>query len=105
MLLGFSISLAFFNQSKIGLSVPLNYPFLLYLLVRMLLLAFGKGRPREPLRINMPVSWMVVLIIFLVGFRVGLNVSNSNVIVVGYAGGIGADKLAHAKPLYGGWPS
>ncbi|HWF55121.1 MAG TPA: hypothetical protein VG223_10860 [Solirubrobacteraceae bacterium] len=105
VLLGFSISLAFFNDGKIGLSVPLNYPFLLYLLVRMLLLAFGKGRPREPLRITIPVSWMVVLIVFLVGFRVGLNVSNSNVIDVGYAGVIGADKLTHGKPLYGGWPS
>ena len=51
VLLGFSISLAFFNHGKIGLSVPLVYPFLLYLLVRMLLLAFGRGRPRRPLRL------------------------------------------------------
>ncbi|HSC01893.1 MAG TPA: hypothetical protein VLC49_01195, partial [Solirubrobacteraceae bacterium] len=29
---------------------------------------------------------------------------NSNVIDVGYAGVIGADKLLHGKPLYGGWP-
>jgi hypothetical protein len=46
-----------------------------------------------------------VAIVFLVGFRVGLNVANSNVIDVGYAGVIGADKLLHGKPLYGGWPS
>ncbi len=39
VLLGFSISLAFFNDSKIGLSVPLVYPFMLYLLVRLVLLA------------------------------------------------------------------
>ena len=32
MLLGFSISLAFFNNADIGLSVPLVYPFLVYLL-------------------------------------------------------------------------
>jgi hypothetical protein len=42
--------------------------------------------------------------VFLVGFRVGLNVTNSNVIDVGYAGVIGADKIVHGKPLYGGWP-
>jgi hypothetical protein len=42
--------------------------------------------------------------IFLVGFRIGLNVVNSNVIDVGYAGVIGADKLLHGKPLYGNWP-
>jgi hypothetical protein len=105
MLLGFSISLAFFNHALIGLSVPLVYPFLLYLLVRMLLLAFGHGVPREPLRLAVPTPWLLVALIFLVGFRVGLNVSNSNVIDVGYAGVIGADRLLHDKPLYGGWPA
>jgi hypothetical protein len=83
VLLGFSVSLALFNHAKIGLSVPLVYPFLLYLLVRMLLLAFGRGRPRQPLSLLFPVSWLVVAVVFLVGFRIGLNVANSNVIDVG----------------------
>jgi hypothetical protein len=104
MLLGFSISLALFNHGTIGLSVPLVYPFLLYLLVRMLLLGFGRGRPRRPLRLAVPVSWLAVAVLFLVGFRIGLNVTNSNVIDVGYAGVIGADKLLKGKPLYGHWP-
>jgi hypothetical protein len=104
MLLGFSISLAFFNHALIGISVPLAYPFLLYLLVRMLLLGFGRGRPREPLRLLVPVSWLTIAVVFLVGFRIGLNVTDSNVIDVGYAGVIGADKLLHDKPLYGGFP-
>src|SRR5262249_52525621 len=55
-LLGFSVSLALFNHAKIGLSTPLIYPFMLYLLVRMLLLGFGRGRPREPLRLFVPVT-------------------------------------------------
>jgi hypothetical protein len=104
MLLGFSISLALFNHAQIGLSVPLVYPFLLYLLVRMLLLGFGRGRARRPLRVMVPVSWLAVATVFLLGFRIGLNVTNSNVIDVGYAGVIGADKLIHGKPLYGHWP-
>ena len=104
-LLGFSVSLAFFNHANLGMSVPLVYPFLLYLLVRMLLLAAGRGRPREPLRLLVPRSWLVVGIVFLVGFRVGLNVTNSNVIDVGYAGVIGASKVVHGTPLYGNWPS
>jgi len=103
-LLGFSVSLAFFNHAKIGISTPIIYPFMLYLLVRMLLLGFGRGRPREPLRLFVPVTWLAIGTIFLVGFRVGLNVVNSNVIDVGYAGVIGADKLLHGKPLYGNWP-
>ena len=105
MLLGFSISLAFFNQALIGLSVPLAYPFLLYLLVRMLLLAFGKGRPRRPLRLLVPATWLAVGVVFLVGFRIGLNLTNSNVIDVGYAGVIGSSKLLHDQPLYGNYPS
>ncbi|HEX5193662.1 MAG TPA: hypothetical protein VFW09_12735 [Solirubrobacteraceae bacterium] len=105
MLLGFSISLAFFNHAKIGLSVPLVYPFLLYLLVRMLALGFGKGIPREPLRTNVKVGWLAVAVVFLMAFRIGLNVLNSNVIDVGYAGVIGATKLLHGHQLYGHWPS
>ena len=103
-LLGLSISLALFNHAEIGLSTPLLYPFMLYLLVRMLLLGFGRGRPHEPLRLFVPVAWLAIGTIFLVGFRIGLNVVNSNVIDVGYAGVIGADKLIHDKPLYGNWP-
>lgn len=105
MLLGFSISLAFFNHALIGISVPITYPFLLYLLVRMLLLAFGRGRPRAPLRLHVPVSWLAVAVVFLVGFRVGLNVTDSNVIDVGYAGVIGSYRLVHGEPLYGHWPA
>jgi hypothetical protein len=104
VLLGFSISLALFNHARIGLSVPLVYPFLIYLLVRMLLLGFGRGRPRAPLRLAVPVSWLAIAVVFLVGFRIGLNVTNSNVIDVGYAGVIGADKLLHGHALYGHWP-
>jgi hypothetical protein len=105
VLLAFSISLAFFNHAEIGISVPLVYPCLIYLFGRMLALAFGRGRPRTPLRLTIPLRWLVVLLIFLVGFRIGLNVTNSNVIDVGYAGVIGADKIVHDEPLYGNWPS
>jgi hypothetical protein len=105
MLLGLSISLAFFNHADLGLSVPLVYPFMIYLLVRLLLLARGIGLPREPLRLALPPSWLAVGLVFLVGFRIGLNVTNSNVIDVGYAGVIGADKIIHGTKLYGNWPS
>jgi hypothetical protein len=104
MLLGFSISLAFFNHAKIGLSVPLVYPFLIYLLVRMLALAFGRGVPREPLRLLVSARWLAAGVVFLMAFRIGLNILNSNVIDVGYAGVIGATKLIHGHALYGGWP-
>jgi hypothetical protein len=103
-LLAFSVPLAFFNEARIGLSTPLIYPPLVYLLLRLLLVARRGGRP-EPLRLLVPVSWLAVALVFLVGFRVGLNVANSNVIDVGYSGVIGADRLLDGTPLYGRWPS
>ena len=40
----------------------------------------------------------------LVGFRVGLNTEQSGVLDVGYAGVIGADRLAHGETPYGNFP-
>ncbi len=106
-LLSFSVSLAFFNHAHIYASVPLAYPPLLYLLARMLALL---RRPRAarrppPLRLLVPTPWLALGVIFLLGFRIGLNVTDSNVIDVGYAGVIGASKIAHDEALYGNWPS
>jgi hypothetical protein len=103
-LLAFSVPLAFFNDARIGLSTPLIYPPLLYLLIRLLLVARRGGRA-DPLRLLVPVSWLAVALVFLVGFRVGLNVTNSNVIDVGYSGVIGADRLVDGDALYGRWPA
>jgi hypothetical protein len=109
MLCSLSVSLAFFNQGDIDASVPLSYPPLLYLLARLLWIAYRRRgaeaeRPREPLRLLVPVSWLAVGTIFLIGFRIGLNVTDSNVIDVGYSGVIGADRLSHGEDLYGAWP-
>ncbi len=59
-----------------------------------------------PLRLAVPPPGSTVAIIFLVGFRIGLNVTNSNVIDVGYAGVIGAHKLVQRPATCtGSWPS
>ena len=104
VLCSFSVSLAFFLDGRIDPSVPLAYPPLVYLLVRALFAAFRPRPPRAPIRLLVPASWLVVAIVFLAGFRVGLNVVNGNVIDVGYAGVIGADKLMDGEPLYGEFP-
>ncbi|MEA2484547.1 MAG: hypothetical protein QOC55_2494 [Thermoleophilaceae bacterium] len=105
VLLALSVSLAFFSHGRIGLSVPLVYPVLLYLLVRMLALARRPPAERpEPLKLLVPASWLAIALLFLVGFRVGLNVTNSNVIDVGYSGVVGAHKIAEGKRLYGAFP-
>jgi hypothetical protein len=112
VLLSFSVSLAFFNHARIYASVPLTYPPLLYLLARMLALLRRVRRstarpPRAPgpLRLLVPAPWLAIGVIFLVGFRVGLNVTDANVIDVGYAGVIGAQRIVEDRPLYGAYPS
>lgn len=104
VLTGFSLSYHFFNVGNVDTSVPLVYPLLVYLLVRMLVIGLRRDAPVDPPRILVPVSWLAIGIVFLVGFRIGLNVTDSNVIDVGYSGVIGADRLADGDPLYGDWP-
>jgi Glycosyltransferase family 87 len=105
VLLSFSVSLAFFNHGEIYKSVPLAYPPLVYLFGRMLWLTRRRARPGPPLKLLVPVSWLAFGVMFLLGFRIALNVIDSNVIDVGYAGVIGAQRIADDRPLYGGWPS
>ena len=59
---------------------------------------------RQPLRLLVPVTWLAVAVVFLLGFRIALNVTKSNVIDVGYAGVIGADRLVDGHKLYGAYP-
>ncbi len=99
VLLSFGASHFFFNRGEIGLSVPLAYPPLLYLFARMLWIGFrGRG---EGLRPVWPAAWLVIAALFLIGFRGGLNVADSGVIDVGYAGVVGADRVADGEPFYG----
>jgi hypothetical protein len=106
VLLSFSISLAFFNHAHIYASVPLTYPPLLYLLARMLVLSRpGTRRSTRPLRLNVRPSWLAVAAVLLLGFRIALNVVDPEVLDIGYAGVIGAQRIVQGKPMYGGWPS
>jgi hypothetical protein len=98
----FTASLWYFNEGRIFTSVPLVYPPLLYLLGRGLWVGFTgrspRGRPLWP-------AWILLgVTIFLVGFRIGLNNRSSNVIDVGYAGVIGAERIAHGQAPYGHFP-
>ena len=102
VLLSFSVSLWYFNDGNVFTSVPLVYPPLLYLLLRALWTARrGRGSPSHAV---WPVWVLAAATVFMLGFRIGLNVQASNVIDVGYAGVIGADRLAHGQAPYGHFP-
>jgi hypothetical protein len=116
-LLGFSASLVWFNDGQIYTSVPLMYPPMAYLAVRMALIGTRRARRRaggdpDPLPIARPTFsgwapiWVLIAVLMLcVGLRYSLNAFDSNVIDVGYSGVIGAHKVVAGVAPYGHFPS
>ena len=105
VLLGVLGLLRVLHAARIDVSVPLVYPLLVYLLARMLVIALARARARAAAAAaDRAGGGLGVGALFLLGFRVGLNVVGSNVIDVGYAGVIGADRSAPARRLYGNFP-
>ncbi len=102
VLLGFGVSNFFFNRAEIGVSVPLQYIPLTYLFGRALWIGMRGGG--EGIRPRWPAAWLLIAALFLMGFRVGLNMADSGAIDVGYAGVVGADRIAHGEPIYDNFP-
>jgi len=102
VLLAFGVSHVFFNRGEIGVSVPLAYPVLLYVMGRMLWEGWRRRERAGVLVPHVPTGVLLWALVFLVGFRIGLNVIDSNVIDVGYSGVIGADRIADGDSLYDG---
>ncbi len=104
VLLSFSISLRFFNEGEVFWSVPLAYPPLVYLLGRCVWIA-RRDRPPRASRPVWPVWLLAAATVFLIGFRVGLNVdAERSVIDVGFAGVVGAHRIANGEAPYGNMP-
>jgi len=103
-LLSFSVSLWYFNKGNIFTSVPLAYPPFVYLLVRMIWIG-ARRRPTGGFRPVWPVWLLAAATVFLLGFRIGVNVeSHHSVIDVGYSGVIGAERIAQGQSPYGHMP-
>ena len=105
VLLSFGISLAFFNRGEVFRSAALAVPPLAYLLFRTAWIGLrSQARPR-PGRSRAPVWLLAVATLFLVGFRIGLNVEQPRTVIdVGYAGVIGADRVLEGRAPYGAMP-
>ncbi len=105
-LLSFCLSFAFFEHGVISLSVPLSYPPLIYLLARMLTLALKRPSiGAQPLQLRLRTRWLAIGVVVIATFRIALNVTDGNVIDVGYAGVVGAARILHGERMYGGYPS
>jgi hypothetical protein len=100
-LLGFSVSLAFFNHAKIEASVALVYPVLAYVFVRMLFAGFRPTESRQGLLPLAPRGWLAAGIVALVVFHTAYVATEGKVIDVGLAGVIGADRVVKGEDVYG----
>ncbi len=100
-LLGFSVSLAFFNHAEIEASVALVYPVLAYVFLRMLIAGFRPVETRDRLLPLAPRGLLVAGIVALVGFHTAYVATEGKVIDVGLAGVIGADRLVDGDEVYG----
>jgi hypothetical protein len=103
VLLGFTVSLAFFDRGEIFRSVPFVYPVLVYLVVRGLRVGFGR---RAGFLSSVWPTWLLAAAaVFLLGFRIGLNAQTPRgVIDVGLAGVVGADRILDGQAPYGNMP-
>jgi hypothetical protein len=102
VLLGLGVSLYFLNRAELTASVALVYPVLGYVLVRMLVAGLWPRERSGPLLPLVPVKALAIAAVVLACGRVALNVADSQVIDVGVAGVIGADRIADGEPLYEG---
>jgi hypothetical protein len=102
-LLSFSVSLWYFNHGNVFAIAPLAYPPLLYLLARCSWVGV-RGRAVRAARPVWKPAVLLAAAVFLIGFRIGLNVEESNVIDVGYAGVIGAQRIAAGVMPYDNFP-
>ena len=105
LLLSFGASLAFFNRGEVFQSAALAVPPLVYFLVRTAWIGFrSASRPRAA-HPRWPVWALAAATLFLVGFRVGLNIDQGRTVIdVGYAGVIGADRILDGRAPYGAMP-
>lgn len=101
-LVSFSASLWFFNEGDVFTAMPLAYPPLAYLIARLAWIG-ARGRPPRG-RAVWPIWLLVAAMVFLAGFRVALNITDGNVIDVGYSGVVGAQRIATGEAPYGHFP-
>ena len=104
VVLSFVGSLWEFNKGDVFLSTPLIYPPMIYLVARMVWIGWRRA-PRTFAIGDRHLLVLVGLLFALMGFRLGLNNQDSNVIDVGYAGVAGASRLMDGVLPYGHMPN
>jgi hypothetical protein len=100
--LSFSVYLMYFNQGRVFASATAAAIPFVYLIGRCAWIgATNRASPRAS---HAPAWLLLAATVVLMGFRVGLNTQGSIILDVGYAGVIGADRLASGINPYGTFP-
>ena len=100
--LSFSVHLWYFNEGRVFASAIAAAVSLAYLIGRAAWM--GCTNRASPAATLLPVWLLVGATVLLMGFRVGLNLQQDGVLDVGYAGVIGAQRIADGTAPYGRFP-
>lgn len=102
VLAAFTAPFIAFNNARLDWAVPLSGALLLALVGWGLTKALRRREHAPPaVALWMPAIGLGVLAVGLLVFRAVLNVTDGNVIDVGYASVVGADRIASGEPVYG----
>ena len=104
VLLAFGVSFYFFARGRIDISVPIVYPLLAWLFVRLTMIGFARLKSDwDP--IEAVAGWREKALLPLAGLLalgyVATALFEAKVIDVGFASVVGAHLIAVGKPLYG----
>jgi len=100
MMLAFGISQFFFTAGRPDISVPLVYPFLFYVVGRMIVAALRPARRKGPLIPYMGTPLLASVVAVVLALRIGFGLTDSRLFDISTAGVIGADRIEHGLPLY-----
>ena len=98
-----AVSWELFNHGLVWWCVPLQYPALVWAACRLLAIGLGR-RGSAGLSPFWPTWILIAAAVFAMGFRVGLDIWASNVVDVGYASVVGADRIVEGRSPYGNMP-
>jgi hypothetical protein len=100
VVLAFGVSYGLFDHAHLESAVWLFYPPLVYLLVRMLIRGVrGRSLPRH-IDVRLPTALLAIGLLALVAGRIAVCLVPHNVVDVGTASALGANRILHGLSLY-----
>jgi hypothetical protein len=99
-ILGFLISWILLTQTKLEAAVWMAYPPLIYLLVRLAMVGFGRGTVSGRIAPLLSMRRLIVGLPLIIIARLLLSLLGHQEIDVGYESVIGAYRITHHLPIY-----